>query len=679
MMVLQSTALNCRGRRTLALGLLIAILLASFGPPTFIAQTSSSSIPENEHFILYQGPDGETICREATAAERLELEKVKPRNLRPINHLDGDKGTDPSAASHGGTHLKIILEGTEALNSPTGEAPLAKAAFIRAAAVWENLISSPVTIYIDADYGSTNFGEPWGANPPLGSTRQADSLVVNYPTVRNNLKNRADTAGELAIYNALPTDSVPTDIGTANSVVVSASVARAIGFLNPTAQSSDSRPRIAFNSSFQFDFDPSDGIVGTDFEAVATHEIGHALGFVSRNGISSTPPGVWDLYRFRTGITSDAFATAQRILTIGGPTPASQVYFVPGISPLAMSDGGPNRLKTNNADGNQSSHWKHEELNDGFYIGIMDPLLPPNTRREITERDIRAIDLFGYSLNTSTPPPPPANDNFGSAQAITGCSGSVNGTNINATSESNEPNHAPDDGGGTHSVWYQWQAPAGSNVTFTTAGSTFDTVLAVYTGTSVGSLSVVGQKSDDNSPTDKTSTVSFTPSAGTIYRIAVDGYNNFNAGGEFGSITLNWSVSNCIPGPIQPLQLLLAESASPPNLIGAVDSVLLVTDPFPVINSANLINPPSDRNTRVVVFVAGVSLVGQQASSLMVNLVDSSNQSQNIVAEDVRQVPGHDLTQVTFKLPTTGLATGTYNIKLIFAGQSSNTAIIRVQ
>ena len=34
----------------------------------------------------------------------------------------------------------------------------AKAAFVRAAQAWENIITSPVTIYIDADVGPNNFG-----------------------------------------------------------------------------------------------------------------------------------------------------------------------------------------------------------------------------------------------------------------------------------------------------------------------------------------------------------------------------------------------------------------------------------------------------------------------------------------------------------------------------------------
>src|SRR6185295_3873257 len=101
---------------------------------------------------------------------------------------------------------------------------------------------------------------------------------------------------------------------------------------------------------------------------------------------------------------------------------------------------------------------------------------------------------FGYNSNLPTPPP---NDNFTSAQTITGCSGSVNGTNVSSTKESGEPDHASN--GGTHSVWYQWQAPATSSVTITTAGSNYDTVLGVYTGSAVNALSLIGQNDDVDS------------------------------------------------------------------------------------------------------------------------------------------------------------------------------------
>jgi hypothetical protein len=42
--------------------------------------------------------------------------------------------------------------------------------FIRAAANWETAINSPVTIFIDADFGPTDFnGDPWETGV-LGST-----------------------------------------------------------------------------------------------------------------------------------------------------------------------------------------------------------------------------------------------------------------------------------------------------------------------------------------------------------------------------------------------------------------------------------------------------------------------------------------------------------------------------
>ena len=70
----------------------------------------------------------------------------------------------------------------------------------------------------------------------------------------------------------------------------------------------------------------------------------------------------------------------------------------------------------------------------------------------------------------------PANDNFSSAITISGGQGTTNGTNIRATIESGEPNHAGNAGGA--SIWYNWTAPASGSVTIDTIGSTLDTLLA---------------------------------------------------------------------------------------------------------------------------------------------------------------------------------------------------------
>lgn len=549
--------MNFHYRTPFALILVFAIFLASLGLPVSThAQTSSASAnDDNDYFLLYQDPHGDTICREANAAERTELQKQRPKNVRQINHLDMNALDIAPQGDNDGTHLTIILRATPALEANAD----AKAAFLRAVAAWEAVINSTATVYLDADYTTDGFGAG-----VLGST-SSPSQTFSYSSVRTTLLTGA-TPAKAAVYNALPSNSVPIDIspGTSSNVSVSSSIARSIGLLNPTAQPSDTAANIRFNANFGFDFDPSDGITSTltDFEAVATHEIGHALGFTSRSGGGGTTPAVWDLYRFRTGTTGGTFTTAQRIMSIGGPVDNPlQFYFVPGESELGLSTGGPNGATDSNADGNQSSHWKQASLNGGVLIGIMDPRIPRGVHRTITVNDTKALDIFGY--NSTAPPSPtaPPNDNFANAQTITGCSGTATGSNVNATKETNEPNHSPDNGGGSRSIWYSWQAPVSGPATVTTAGSGFDTVLAVYTGNSVDALTAVPNgKNDDVDPGNVlTSSVSFNANAGTTYRIAVDGYNNGNSGGDVGPVTLNWSITggcgNWVPATLNANQV----------------------------------------------------------------------------------------------------------------------------
>jgi len=147
--------------------------------------------------------------------------------------------------------------------------------------------------------------------------------------------------------------------------------------------------------------------------------------------------------------------------------------------------------------------------------------------------DGRNGDSGPLVLNWNEVTGPPVNDSFSSAIVLAGNSGSTNGTNINATKQSGEPNHAANTGGS--SIWYRWTPASGGQVTLNTLGSTFDTLLGVYTGSSVGSLTVVATN-DDISLNYLQSQVTFTAVAGTTYRIAVDGYD-----GDIGMVTLNWA------------------------------------------------------------------------------------------------------------------------------------------
>jgi len=150
---------------------------------------------------------------------------------------------------------------------------------------------------------------------------------------------------------------------------------------------------------------------------------------------------------------------------------------------------------------------------------------------------VRAVDASGNvdatpATRTWTAAVPPSNDAFAAAQALTGDPGTVNGTNRFATKEPGEPAHAGFAGG--HSIWYRWTASATVAVTFETTGSSFDTVLAVYRGTSVSALTRVA--ANNNAAVGvHTSRVRFTASAGTKYSIAVDG-----VAAASGAVVLNW-------------------------------------------------------------------------------------------------------------------------------------------
>ena len=150
------------------------------------------------------------------------------------------------------------------------------------------------------------------------------------------------------------------------------------------------------------------------------------------------------------------------------------------------------------------------------------------------------LNLAKALFSTNSPPAiRPANDNFASATAVSGTSWARSGASLNATSESGEPSHAGQVPG--PSVWYAWTAPASGAATISTAGSGFDTVLAVYTGSSLGGLTPVA--ANDNPATGGTTAiVSFQAVAGVVYRIAVDG-----KGGASGSVNLAGSIAGVTP------------------------------------------------------------------------------------------------------------------------------------
>ncbi len=131
------------------------------------------------------------------------------------------------------------------------------------------------------------------------------------------------------------------------------------------------------------------------------------------------------------------------------------------------------------------------------------------------------------------------NDNFTAAALLSGSSGAASATNGGATKQPSEPNHAGNPGG--HSLWYRWTAPSATPVTFETIGSSFDTLLAIYTGSTLSNLVEVASNNDIFG-SNTCSRAKFIPVGGVIYWIAVDGFNAAS-----GDVYLRWLQRTGLP------------------------------------------------------------------------------------------------------------------------------------
>jgi F5/8 type C domain/PASTA domain len=130
---------------------------------------------------------------------------------------------------------------------------------------------------------------------------------------------------------------------------------------------------------------------------------------------------------------------------------------------------------------------------------------------------------------------PPANDDFVNAATLRGDQGSQAGATVEATAEAGEPNHA---GHPPYaSVWYSWAPAVDGLATFDTCAASFDTRLAVYTGSALADLTEVASSDDSETCAADSlqSSVTFVAEEGVTYRIAID-----VSSGETGTFTLRW-------------------------------------------------------------------------------------------------------------------------------------------
>jgi hypothetical protein len=225
----------------------------------------------------------------------------------------------------------------------------------------------------------------------------------------------------------------------------------------------------------------------------------------------SAPPGEAPTITTSSPLPSGAVGAAysQTLAATGGTTPYTWSLSA-GILPAGLSLSGGGVISGTPGNAATASFTVQVSGNDG---------------RSSTK-------AFGMTINPA--PPPLENDQCAGAIAL------VNDVarTLNTADATSTGDPTPPCGSGFgKGVWYAFTPATSGQVTIKTCGSSFDTILSVYTGT-CGSLTALpnGCNDDDRDAcpgSELQSSVSFIGTAGTTYRILVGGYN-----GESGNLQI---------------------------------------------------------------------------------------------------------------------------------------------
>jgi hypothetical protein len=338
------------------------------------------TLPSGEVVDFHPHENWKPICTGSEKVQPEELERmVAVHNLltRRSGHVID---TTPDVQKIGSFNVVFVLSGSIP--------PAAPAAFAACESYIESFFSDPMTITVNVSFQVLSPGV-------LGSTGSSSGYVSYSPARAQIVQDMDLGVVDDTIQAFLPSGSTcPVRYSSGNTVTNETRVFfnfAAWKAVDGTVSGADAS--MTLNSSFAFDYDPSNGITTGQysFQDIIIHETGHAMGFTSGVDFRFRDMDVLDLFRFqRTDGSTDnnpdttaEFQVRPRRCSFNAPNDDHNSDLI--SAEYRMSDGNPY----------QASHFREQTPN----IGLMDPALAAGQTfypAFYSTADLAMFDAIGY-------------------------------------------------------------------------------------------------------------------------------------------------------------------------------------------------------------------------------------------------------------------------------------------
>ncbi len=310
-------------------------------------------------------------------------------------------------------HEALVAQGVTTVNNTAGRGGIdvifnvsgsipggATGALSLAETLIESTFNDPTTVVVSLSFA--NLGS--GVLGATGSNYVSDSWADS----RAGLINGMD--GDDSIQSFLPTGTtIPVRYNASSTSVTNENRVfwTRAAFKSTVGSLGGSDASMTYNTQFNWDYDPTNGISGSSFSFVdvVIHEVGHAMGFTSGVDFRNSDIETIDIYRFqRTDGANDynpdttaEFQTTPRTVDFNNLNDDVNSDII--SNEYRMSDGSPS----------QASHFREQgNCSPTSNIGIMDPSFNGACtffgRGYYSDADINMFDAIGYDFVVGNPP-----------------------------------------------------------------------------------------------------------------------------------------------------------------------------------------------------------------------------------------------------------------------------------